>query len=251
MRKVTSHKIVIFDNHERKGKTFRLNEIVKKSKSDYLVLIDADVLPADKYLINSLVEPFLRSNIVGIVSVERLPIEGKNFFERAINASVEFKLRIFEKWNNGNNLYMCFGACRAFSAEFVKKLKWPPTVSEDVYSYLFCIKSGYRFVYNSKGKIMYKSPHNYSDHEKQSMRFKDGIVKMYEYFDKEFVEKEYKIPTYLVIFSAIEGLITRPLSFSLYLLILTLVKAKTIRRYDPNPQWNISYSSKNLSKKVK
>jgi len=247
VKKVKSDKILLINDGKRKGKSNRLNEIVKMFSSDYLVILDADILPANRKMLDNLIEPFLKRKNIGIISAKRIPIKANSFFEETINQSVEFKLRVFEKMNNGNNLYMCFGPCRAFSKRLVKKLSWPPTVAEDVYSYLFCRKSEYEFLYNPRAKILYKSPGNFKDHEKQSRRFKNGCGIMNKYFGDDYVKKEHHIPPRLLFESLGIWFKNNPLYLIYYLLILVSVRVKSIGNYDTGSKWNMSLSSKKLN----
>jgi len=247
VEKIKSVNVVCVDDGLRKGKSERVNEIVGMFDSDYLINIDADVLPYDKNVVDNLINPFLKNKNVGIVSGRRITTKAKTQFEEMINESVEFKLRIFENINNGNNLYLCFGGCRAFAKEFVKTLRWPTSISEDVYSYLFCIKSGYKFFYNPHAMILYKSPDNFHDHEKQSHRFKNGIVKMFEYFEKGFVKKEHNIPNILIFKSALEWVKKKPLNFIYYLVVLCFVRIRSFGKYDSSSLYDVSLSSKSLN----
>src|SRR3989344_6673402 len=58
-KSVDSNLIKIIDRKIRRGKVIRQNEILKLINSDVLVLLDADVIPANNMLLRNLVKPIL------------------------------------------------------------------------------------------------------------------------------------------------------------------------------------------------
>ena len=100
--------VILIDNKERKGRAVRQNQIMERSASDILVLLDADILIKDKNFIEKIIKPVLNKKAdLTSVSVQELPPE--NFLERILKISMEFKKFIFENYKNGNNLYTCHG----------------------------------------------------------------------------------------------------------------------------------------------
>ena len=246
--KILSKKIVIDVYKKREGKTKRLNEIVKKFDSDVLVLLDADILPNGNTFIKELIFPLLGDSNVGIVSCKRVPLSPRNLLEKILNYSVSFKLNMFEKWNKGANLYMCFGAARAFSRNFAKKMYWPNTISEDVYSYLFCRREEFKFRYTRKASVSYRSPNTFIGHLKQSRRYKRGRVRMCDFFPKNFVNSEYGLPIYIVISSSMKFFFKNPPLFMGYIIVLLMTRVFK-HKSELNYKWSMSSSSKYLAKK--
>ena len=81
-------------------------------------------------------------------------------------------------------MYLCRGSNRAFSSEFVKQMKWPSAVGEDVYSYFQCLEKGYTFSYITMTGVRLKLPDNFKDHLQQSARYVVSEKAMLDYFQK-------------------------------------------------------------------
>jgi len=245
VRSIKNKKIKLIINSKRLGTALSQNKITKLFKSDALVIINADTLIKDLFFIQRLTLP-LKDKKIGVVCPQVLPIKGGNFFERIINYSVQYKKAIFVDWKVGNNLYLCVGVARAFSKECVERMTWKKVVSEDAYSYLDCVRLGYKFFFNSRTTIFYKSPSNFKDHLQQSLRFLSGKKEMLEYFDEKLIKKEYLIPTKIKLSNAIKYFFKNPILFSAYLLILagTFISSRT---YEIDYAWKQSKSSKSLA----
>lgn len=243
-----SNKIIIIENKKRLGKSISENIIIKESKADILIMLDADVLPLGKDFITYITAPIINDSSVGIVAADNKPLRANTFVEKIIADSHVFKIKLYNKINNGNNIYLCFGRALAFSKRFYKSFRLPNDCPEDSYSYLKCIKNGFNFVHTSNAKIAFRSPANLYDHFMQSSRFFEGHKKLTKWFDKSFVDKESKFPITILITTYSEFLFSNPLSaigFSLLILYIKLFKPiKDIN----HSRWNISKTSKVLYK---
>lgn len=239
--------ITVINNKDRRGAMNTQNEILKKTNSDILVMLDADVLPTDNNFIEEIVKPLLSSNNVGIVGADTKSIQGKTFFEKVIADSHEFKKSIYRSVKNGNNLYLCHGRARAFSKKFYKKLHWVEEGPEDAYSYLECKKLGFDFVFAPRAAILFKSPSKFSDHSKQSIRFERGKTNIEKYFDVDFLKKEYAIPKSLVLKKLIKFSLLNPISTVSFVWIKLYIQYVVGRKKVNLSTWEIATSSKKLN----
>ncbi len=209
--------IILKHRSERKGISITQNEIVELSTSDYLVLIDADVLPADEHVVNNLLKPFSNPS-VGIVGGKPIPIvAGPALFERVMIVSEYFKNDLSERINLFSRLLQCHGRLRAFSRELYTQLEWPSNAPEDSYSYLFCIERGFTFAYAPDAIVNFHVPQNFSDYKKQNKRFSSSPKFLKKNFSEELVETQFHIPFSAVVITSLKYLVSYPLSFSLYL----------------------------------
>jgi poly-beta-1,6-N-acetyl-D-glucosamine synthase len=225
IKEVASDKIQLIDNQKRSGKPVNQNTLAAKLAGDIMVFFDADVLPADNKFLMKVIAPIKNDPRVGLVGAKLVPARGVGLFERTINFSVHMKLDMFEQWNYGHNLYSCRGAARAFSQAFLKTVKWPNLSSEDVYSYLSCIKSGFIFRYQPEAVVYYKSPVTFRDNLKQSRRFVQGPEHLVQFFGKELVDSPYRIPFAIKLKSSLKYLFQNPFLFSMYILALVTTRA--------------------------
>lgn len=227
------------------GKAFRENQLLKIYKGDFLLILDADILP-DKNLLKYGIATLQTNKNFGIIGCKVIPLKASNFFEKIINLSVSMKQYMYERVNYGNNIYLCHGRARIFSRGFTEKLKWRKGISEDAYSYLSCIKFGYKFIYEQRVKVYYRSPQNLNDHIMQSARFFQGQIELKKIFDEKLLVKSYKLPKTLLLKSMIIYFFKNPIIFTCYIMVLFIAKYKsaTGKKYLAN--WDQSATSKTL-----
>lgn len=244
---INSNLIKIIDGKIRKGKIIRQNEILKSINNDILVLLDADIIPANDKFLGNLIRPILE-NKADLVSGKITPLPPYTLVEKVINLSSKIKTDFFEKATEVNEVYLCHGRARAFSQALRKKLHWPEEINfgEDAYSYLFCISNNFKFYYQPKAHVLYRSPNSLRDHIKQSVRFMQSKRSMKNYFEKDLVEKAYRIDTDRFLKIIFDNFISNPFLLTSYLLIYVLSKLLSLFRKDNKQLWDISISSKRL-----
>lgn len=242
---ITDKRIKVIDRKQRLGILKTQNEIVKNAQGDILVLLDADVIPANGLFLKEIIKPIIekKASLVGADTVSTAP---DTFFEKVISASHQFKTDMYKKIRNQNNIYLCHGRARAFSKRLYSKLIWPDSPPEDAFSYLFCIKNDYKFVFAPKAKVIFRSPLSFRDHLKQSSRFFIGRRQMEKYFSQKFVRNQYKIPFSVYLQTFIKHLLKEPITMSLYFLIVSSIRIKTIGLKVQKAVWDVSTSSKRI-----
>ncbi len=246
-KNIKDSRLKILDHKKRLGKMTRLNELLKLTKADILILLDADVLPVGNQFIQEIINPIIRNKNIGLVGADTESIRGSSFVEKVIAISHNFKRDIYKEIENGNNIYLCHGRARAFSKKFYSQLKWPNNFPEDAYSYLTCLKNGFKFAFAPKAKVLFKSPTTLSDHFKQSARFIKGKKNLESFFSSSLVKHQYQIPKKLFIKSLVKFLIKSPLLMISYILISIFVKLISIRYNVHQSKWEISLTSKRLT----
>lgn len=217
LKKKNKKNFQVVDRKIRIGGMETQNEILKYIDSDILILLDADIRIPNKDFIKNLILPIKKNNSVGIVGADTFSLKPYGIFEKVIAMSHEYKKNIYKKINNGNNVYMCHGRARAFSKTIYKKIKWPNHSPEDAYSYFFTISKNKKFVYSNKSKIYFRSPTNFNDHLKQSLRFVKSKSLLSKYFDQKLVSDEYLIPKKYLFSTTIESLISSHIYMIFYL----------------------------------
>lgn len=244
-RSINNELITVVDNKDRQGQAARQNDIVKMFSGNVLVLLNADVLPQDTKFLSALVAPFSSNTPPALVSCKQQPLSGKNYFENVINFSVLLRDAIAEGWKQGDNIYLCHGHARAFRKDFAKKLRWPHSIGEDAFSYLRCKQENEQFVYTPNASVLYRSPQTFSDHLKQSVRFRKGQELLGKIFPDINIRTEYTLPSSLVITKGIEYFFRNPLNLIFYYFIqlYTVLRQNTVVVQD---QWDPSSSSKEL-----
>lgn len=248
IKRIKSKRIVLLNHKKRLGRTFRQEEIMRKVKSDALVLIDADTLIRDKNFLQKIVTPIFKGK-ADLTSVRVEELQPENFIEKILETSMKLKKYIFESINQGNNLYTCHGRARAFSKRLYRIIKFKNSISEDAYSYLFSISKGMSYQFVGDTEIFYKLPVNFRDHKKQSVRFIKSKKDLAKEFGEEMVTKNYSLPFMTVLPAVIKFAIRKPLMIIAYILTFGLIKITSIFS-KTKITWDMSSSSKKLRKGI-
>lgn len=150
-----------------KGKSFALNLLFKRIKSDILILTDGDVYVNDK-AVEEILNLFENPQI-GCVTGRPIPVENRktkygywaNFLFDAVHNLRE------KAWQN-KNFIECSGYLFAFRKNQINRI--PLDVAEDtIIPYKFAEK-GYMIGYASKAEVYVKNVDNFKDWVKQKIR---------------------------------------------------------------------------------
>lgn len=231
-RSVDDNRVKVTDAKIRRGVVGTQNFILSKANADILVLLDADTLPADNSFLEEIIDPIAKDKNVALVGADVIPAEAKGVFEKIISYGHLFRRDMFGRIRGGNNIYNCSGRARAFSKFFYKDIVWPLDYCEDTFSYLYCVKKGFKFVSAQKAKILFRSPSNLKDHLKQSLRFVDDRKEQEQNFGAEFVKSEFSIPFEAAFESLINFLAKNPFLMVSYILILIYARLLSLRSKD-------------------
>jgi len=234
--------VKVIENSERKGKPHRLNQLIKNTNSDVLVILDADILLQDQLFLEKLIKPIIKYG-AELTSAAIEELEPKTFIQKILKASMGFKKNIFENYNRGNNLYTCHGRARAFSRKLYDSIDFGNIVADDAFSYLFCKIKNYKYYFAKDAKIFYKLPETFADHEKQSVRFFKAYRDLSYRFSSKIIKSEYYISKNIVIHSLLQTVYKHPIIL-LYFPLASYIKIKSLFVNSQTPKWNISKSSK-------
>ena len=237
--------IVVIAGRRRKGIAFAQNEIISYAKGDILVLLNADVVVKDKFFLQKLIAP-IRKGVAEMTSGNIIEANPTTFVEKVLYVSMLWKHKVFATYRNGDNLYTCHGPCRAFSKNYYSSLYFPPKVTEDAYTYLLAKSRSlpYRFV--KSACVTYKLPSTLKDHENQSKRFSASSKHLQRYFDKKFINEQYRLPLFLIAKNFAVSLLQFPVESIAYVVILLFIKMKSIS-YRPTDLFDIVVSSKEIA----
>jgi glycosyltransferase involved in cell wall biosynthesis/peptidoglycan/xylan/chitin deacetylase (PgdA/CDA1 family) len=247
VRGFTDSRINLIEGAERKGLANGQNYIFSHIETDAAVLLDADILLPNTDFLEHLLAPIILGT-ADLSSATMTPLPPKTFFEKILLAGTKYKTRIFTAYRQGQNLYMCYGMARAFSKRLYSEIRFPYSIGEDMYSYLFCLSKGWQFKYVRETPGFFRLPNNFRDHFKQSTRFFISEQKFYNIFGKPNVLREIRLPKSVAITQALKMLISDPLTFPLYLAItlFTYVWVFFKPREATQEAWPIAESSKIL-----
>lgn len=236
----------VTDMKENMGIAKTQNMLCEKANGDILVMLDADVLPDGYNFINEIIKPVV-DNKADLVGADTISMLGRNFFEKIIANSHEFKQYIYRQINNSNSVYLCHGRARAFSKKLYKTIKWPvPQHGEDAYSYFFAISKGFGFIYQPSARVFFRSPATPRNHAIQSQRFMNGQKVLEKDFSVDFVRKNYVIPKKIIIKATALFLIKKPVDTFLFIILHLFIRFLTPYKKKNFTKWEPSQTSKKL-----
>lgn len=245
--KSVKNKLIRYVHREnRLGINATLNEIFRLSKSEVLVLLNADVDIANRAFLHELVHPFRHNQKLGIVGANVLPLKPKRYFERMLAASHMLKKRLYDRIKSGNNIYNCHGRGRALGRAFYTSLRIPENIPEDAYAYMACISEGFTFYYQKDAVVRFRSPKNFADHLKQSVRFSQGKSSLEQYFNAQSIHSAYTIPTVLLLKTVFRFSIKCPVLMLSYIIVQAYIAVWHKNTIVDQTLFEPAYSSKGL-----
>ncbi len=252
VKNVQDDRIVLKIYKQRKGKSFRLNEIYTEIKTDFLVQPDADVLLASPSVVEHIVAPMIENKKVGMTGGNAKPAAVETLVERAIGCTYEAYQNMREHVKNGNNIYTATGGLIALRREADENLSVPyDTIANDHFVYFSVVSKGFEYRYAAKAIVYFRLPQTLHDHINQETRFSSAEHFMKRYFPPQLVDTEYAIPHTEYISGIIKEFIKHPgLCIGIFGINLYCKFMAFFSRYRTNALWDVVYSTK-VIKKVK
>lgn len=225
--------------NKRKGKVFRINQILEVFKGDILVIFDADIRLKDKKVINNLISEFKKYPDTMLVGGNSQAYSPKSFFERAIYTSYQVYYKSRETIKNGQNVFACTGACLALKKGFAKKISIPKEILvDDTFIYFSCLSMGYKFRYARRAIVRYKLASNLSDYLRQMLRsHPESINLSHEKYFGDLIKQEYKRPLGFYFKSIFKVFLSNPLG-TIYIIILKILAQPLFKIFSKNYKLN-------------
>ena len=169
-----------------KGKSFALNRVFDKIKSDILIFTDGDVHISSNS-IEEIVNSFSDKSI-GCVTGRPVPMEGKET-KYGYWANVLFNAahRLRKEAFLNNKFIECSGYLFAFRGGHLKSI--PLDVAEDTYIPYFFAEKGYRINYVERARVYVKNVDNFGDWLLQKVRTSKAHESLDKYVDTKFNKK--------------------------------------------------------------
>ncbi len=240
--------VELIEGVTRGGQAFGQNYIFKEAKSDCVVLINADIKIVNKFFLEKLIGPITK-NQADLTSSSLIPLSPRSFFEKTMVAGMSLKNMLFESYKDGNNYYTCHGAARAFGRKLYPKLRFPQSIGEDAYSFLYCVYHKGTYKYVKEAVAYYRLVNNFSDHIKQSTRFFQGRNSFADEFGSEFIQRHNRIPLKNYLITMLRSLkfeIKNSAYLACYLLTVTTTRIISLFIKNAKDAWSISKSSKDI-----
>lgn len=194
-RKVKDDRIHIHDSHKRLGKPYRLNQIFNQSKSDIIVLVDADTLPVTDDVVDNVCQPFLDPNFSGLTSGRRKGLPSRSLTAKALSQLNDAYEVVRKNLRNGKNLYAFLAGIVAVDKQTANLIKFKTDMNcDDNFLYLTALNLDKDLKYIPEAQMWYNLPNNPWDQIKQGGRFLSSQKKMSVLFNPKTIKSEYHVP---------------------------------------------------------
>ncbi|MBI2029374.1 glycosyltransferase [Candidatus Gottesmanbacteria bacterium] len=243
-RSINDKRIKVFVFTKREGKPHRLNQIYRKVDTDFLIQSDSDVIFAHRFVIQQIIQPFIKDKKVALVGGNRIPQKSRTLVEHihihGFNIWSKVRNRIKK-----NSIHNHHGSISALKKNLSLKLHIPEEVNgTDDYIFLMNKKLGFTFKYIPSATVFFKSPQTLKDYFKQQRRFLSAKYKMASIFGPQ-VYLEYNINKKTKWPILLEEIFKKPVLTILYLILETGVRLSTsVNKYSQHRYWDIAVSTK-------
>lgn len=245
VKSINDPRITVIESEKREGIAQGLNTMLSSTNTDAIAVLNADILIKDVFFLSKLLAP-VTSKHADLTSSDISEVRSQTFFEKVLQVSMFCKRTIFQNYKKGNNVYTCHGQARAFSKKLYQSIRFTKSIGEDAYSYLYCTFYNFSYVFAKDAVAYYRLPNNFSDHEKQSIRFIQSKKKFTKIFGQGFIDKEYRLPLHICILAVLSTTRHYPLHMLLYTAVFVGIQLESLFKKQLKETWVISRSSKTV-----
>ena len=219
------HKNVQLISHKKRlGKVNRLNEIYVQNSSDYLIVLDADILPVGNHFIMDLINEMESNPSLTMCAAHQIPTKTKGLNAESIYAA-------YKVWDDArlavpdqNHIQNFYGAATIYRKKFVSHLHIPKMITDERgYIYLMAIREG-RFKYSQSAVVLYNPVKTLHDLWKLGDRsFGKNQEILSNIFGSE-VYDAYRISIKYKLKSIFSNLVNNPIYTSIGLILNVLIR---------------------------
>lgn len=238
-------RIQLIRNKRRQGQIFSQNLIFSLSKTDVVVLLEADTLLKENEYLQNLITPICKKQSIGLVQGNIEPLAPKTLIEKILTTQFTIYHNFIIKEPKIISLFCSGRGGRAFSRNVYKSLIWPLSVPEDIFALLWCKQHNIRTEFQRSAIGIYRCPQTFSDYVKERQKIKSAKVASAKYFSQELVNTAYAKPVTLTTQIAFTFLKANFRMFILYLIL----KFKT-KYHLQNAKFTDCWQKTNSTKKL-
>ena len=163
-----------------KGKSYAINEALKKINEEIIILSDGDVFVGDNS-VNEILKKF-EDKEVGCATGRTIPVEDKKTkYGYWANFLFDCAHKLRKKLNNEKKFVDCTGYLYAFRNKIIKE--FPLDVADDAIIPYLLLEKGYRIVYAENAFVYVKNATRWDDWVKQKIRTRKSFTRLNKYID--------------------------------------------------------------------
>jgi glycosyltransferase involved in cell wall biosynthesis len=231
---------------KRLGKPSRMNQVIRETRSDVLVFLDADILLEHPFVLSELLRPLIEGAAIVHTTGHALPLPPETVVEKIAHANA----LIWERARGSvgaSPLYFSEGRIRAFRKVMYEKLLFPDASADEAYSFLFGELHRFPFAIAKRALVRYRLPVTLRDYIKQMKRFLRSAEIQKHAFNTEFITRYYTIGWKIKLGALIGEFLHHPWWTMLYCLTLPLPRiSKLLDAKEKDGIWVSVDSTKKL-----
>jgi len=243
VRSVNDKRIILINNSTRRGQIYCQNRIFSQSKSDIVVLLEADTEPKNSNLIKMLVAPIVKDSDVGLVQGNIAFAQPKSFIGRILYEQAAIHYRMITREKNLGEVFSSGRGGRAFSRRVYTQLYWPAHVPEDTYAVLWCIRNNIPIKFQGKSICIFRIPESISDFRRARQKTIAGRTALKKYFSAKEIRGLYSKGNKAVLVMFIKFILTKPLYCVVYLFLKFYAEIIAYNSYFSD-YWEVGRSTK-------
>ncbi len=236
-------RLVVFPR--RIGQSASQNYIFSQSRSQYILLLEADTLPLSNNFIDRLMSFAVRHKKTGLIQGNIQHADNNSFIGSVLNMQKRIYHNHTLKYSTIRRWFSSGRGGRLFSKKVYTKLRWPSDVPEDVYAHLWCASRKIKTDFVNNARCVFRCPQSLEDFVKQIEKNNGGKTKLIKYFSSDLVEKVYGRSR--AVRKAMAGAFFRenPLYFLVFLFMYIYANMRTVNA-EFSDLWNEARSTKKL-----
>lgn len=234
---------------KRLGKAARLNQLYAKAKSDYLLTIDADVLPETNMEIEKMVQTAITFPNARVIGGRFIPLKQNTFMGKLSEISYKSYEDSAMRINNGRNIHTLVGGASLLKTSFAKTFTYPAnTISDQHYLYFMATKgnkNGYQFV--KEARFFIRTVDTFEDWKTLGVRSLIADKENVKKFLGKNVLKNQEIPKSKFVISLIKWFFKSPIYTTGSVVMNAYIRLFPHLDHKPkNGIWKLTQSSKKL-----
>lgn len=242
-----SKKIIVVNDRKRHGKAYRLNQIYRKTTTDLLLTLDADLVLEGNLEIEKMVDAISKNEAINVVGARFIPVPQKTFWGKISVLSYQSFEDAALKLKNGNNFYTLVGGASLLKASFAHSFKYPyGVVSDQNYLYAMAIrdgKNGYKLA--KSAHVLMRTVGTFHDWRVLGVRStttdKENVM---SFFGKDIMA-DYTMPKHLFAKSLLKFFFKHPILTTGSIVMNIYIRLFPYMEYTPaNGMWEMTVSSK-------
>lgn len=237
--------IILIKGLERKGKYIRVNELFQLSKTDVLVILDADIGLVGKNFLRELINVFISDPNALLVAAHQRQLRAKTFIGKLIYAHLlmwDYIRWSIPHYHSARNYY---GSATGYRGSFAGSVSIPSTIIDPhLYIYLSAdIKNGFRYCEKA---VMIQWPvstlHDFRKLLRRSFGKRDEALN--NIFGEKYIESTRFVPSKYKLIGIIKALRQEPIYTPLSFFISLYAKFEGLMPKDKTSVWDIVLSTK-------